>query len=175
MVCTILASEHLVLIYDALKSAMGNVEMSTNLFKEYESSTGKLLIKAIRNNSQKHVSDAVEFARKQLATPNMNKSHQEDYNEMVSKMMLYLTRKYDVGDGMLYKKTPLELATSVEANEGVIEFLKETIFSLTHTKQESQINLEKSPCIKAAVGTVDQDRVSLAKSRLHVLRNKGNS
>lgn len=152
---------------------MGNVTMSTDsLFKEYESSTGKLLIKAIRNNSQKQVAEAIDFARKQLATPNMKKTHEDDYNNMTSRMTQYLTQKYDVGDGMLYKKTPLELAASVESNN-TIEYIKDTIFSLTHTKQESHINLDKAPNIKAAVGVVDQDRVALAKSRLQELRNKG--
>lgn len=146
--------------------------MSTDLFKEYESSTGKLLIKAIRNNNQKQVADAIDVARKQLAKPNMSKSHEDDYNDMTIMMTKYLTRKYDVGDGILYKKTPLELATSVESNN-TIEFIKDSIFSLTHTKQESNINLDKAPCIKAAVGTVDQDRVALAKSRLQELRSKG--
>lgn len=146
--------------------------MTADLFKEYESSTGKLLIKAIRNNNQKQVAEAIETARKQLATPNMSKTHEDDYNHMTSKMAQYLTQKYDVGDGMLYKKTPLELAISVESNN-TIEYIKDVIFSLTHTKYESHINLDKAPCIKAAVGTVDQDRVALAKSRLQELRNKG--
>lgn len=102
----------------------------------------------------------------------MKKSHEEDYEMMTQKMSAYLTRKYDVGDGMLFKKTPLELAIAVEANESA-ELIKYTIGKLSQTKEQNHtINTEKSPGIHTAVGNIDQDRVALAKSRLQALRNK---
>lgn len=150
-------------------SIMGNVE--TGLFKEYESNTGTMLIRAIKSNSRIQVEKAIEFARKELATPNLKKTHDEDYELMREKMNLYLTRKYDIGDGMLWKKTPLELAAMVEAVEAM-EAIKESLLKLSHTKEQKHINMDKAPAIQAAVGNIDQDRVALAKSRLQALRNK---
>jgi len=150
---------------------MGNVEMTPEFMKEYEHNTGKLLLKAIRNDCKQQVENAVDFARKQLATPNMKLSHDEDYAIMTQKMTAYLTRKYDVGDGMLWKKTPVELAMAVEAHE-TVEYLKETILKLSQTKEQRHINTDRAPAIQAAVGNIDQDRVALAKSRLQALRKK---
>ena len=152
---------------------MGNVEISTDsLFKEYECSTGKMLLKAIRVNSQKQVEEAIEFARKQLINPSLKKSHDEDYQFMTQKILQYLTRKYDVGDGFLSWKTPVEYAMSTGANH-TLDYLKDTIIKLGRTDNAKRINAEKSPSISAAVGTIDGDRVALAKSRLHTLRHGG--
>ena len=152
---------------------MGNVEMSTDLFKEYECSTGTKLLKSIRNNDVTQTEQAIEFARKQLMTPNMKKTHEDDYNFMKLRITQYLTRKYDVGDGMLYKKTPVEFAMTL-GSTNVVDFLKDTIIKLSRTEEQGKINADKSPSITAAVGTIDSDRVALAKSRLQALRKKGN-
>jgi len=151
---------------------MGNVE--TGLFKEYENVTGTMLMRAIKSNSRMQVEQAIEFARKELASPNLKKTHDEDYEMMREKMNLYLTRKYDIGDGMLWKKTPVELATSLEANDA-LQAIRETLLKLSQTKDQKHINTDRAPAIQAAVGNIDQDRVALAKSRLQALRNKDNA
>ena len=152
---------------------MGNVQKATDeLFKEYESSTGKMLLRGIRNNNQQQVADAVDFARKQLAQPNLKKNHEEDYRRMTEKMTAYLTRRYDVGDGVLHWKTPVDFAESLGSHL-VIEYLKDTIYQLGQkVDRERTVNVDKAPAIKAAVGTVDSDRVSLAKARLKEFRDK---
>jgi hypothetical protein len=153
---------------------MGNTAQAASdaLFKEYESTTGKMLLRGIRNNNKQQVVDAVDLARKQLATPNMKKTHDEDYKRMAELMTAYLTRKYDVEDGILHWKTPVDLAKSLGSNN-VIEYIEEMIVQLSQKMdREREINIDKAPAIKAAVGTVDSDRVALAKARLKEFRNK---
>jgi hypothetical protein len=153
---------------------MGNATTSVSdaLFKEYESTTGKLLLRGIRNNNKKQVTDAIDFARKELATPNMKKTHEQDFAYMTQKMTTYLTRKYDVEEGILYWKTPLDYAKSL-GSDLVIEVLENMILQLTQkTNDEKEVNIDKAPSIKAAVGKVDADRVALAKARLQEMRNK---
>lgn len=148
--------------------------MKVELFKEHENTTGRMLIRAIKAGCKKQVSVALDSARKELATPNMKKSADEDYELMTQKMTAYLTRKYDVGDGMLFKKTPIEFAEAMNAPD-IVEFINDTLIKLSQTKEVKHINLDKAPGIQAAVGTIDQDRVALAKSRLLALRNKEKS
>jgi hypothetical protein len=153
---------------------MGNATTSVSdaLFKEYESTTGKLLLRGIRNNNKKQVTDAIDFARKELATPNMKKTHEQDFAYMTQKMTAYLTRKYDVEEGILHWKTPLDYAKSL-GSELVIEVLENMILQLAQkTNDEKEVNIDKAPSIKAAVGKVDADRVALAKARLQEMRNK---
>jgi hypothetical protein len=148
---------------------MGNVEVS--LFKEYESQSGNLLISAIKSSNKKKLEDAIEVARKQLITPNMKKSHEEDYKEMTNKILVYLTQKYDVGDGVLYRKTPLELAKSIGSDE-ITMYLEENIKKLEAAVKATEVaNTEKYEGISKNVGKIDKDRVSLAKSRLENFRN----
>lgn len=150
---------------------MGN-EVSNSLFKEYESNTGKLLLRGIKNNNKIQVENAIDTARKQLATPNLKKSHEEDYAYMAQKMTNYLTKKYDVGDGILYWKTPVDYAQALNS-EHVIDYLKDMILQVSQkSNKQEEINIDKAPSIKAAVGTIDADRVSLAKARLQEMRNK---
>jgi hypothetical protein len=148
---------------------MGNV--SETLFKEYEATTGAKLLKGIQSNEKKLVVEAIDLARKQLMTPNMNKTHKDDHSNMVIQMTAYLTRKYDVGEGLFFKKTPLEYAEAIGSSE-TIEYITETIKNLAKHDQNKVINNEKSPAISSAVGTIDKERVALAKSRLQYMRNK---
>lgn len=153
---------------------MGNTVRAASdaLFKEYEVSTGKLLFKAIRANSKKLVAEAIDVARKELANPNIRKNHEEDYIRMTEKMNTYLTRKYDVEEGFLNWKTPIEYAKDLGSEE-VIPYIEEMIIQLNQkSDKERAVNLDRAPSIKAAVGTVDADRVALAKARLQELRNK---
>lgn len=154
---------------------MGNTVRAASdaMFKEYESTTGKLLFRGIRNNNKQQVVDAIDFARKELIAPNMNKTHEEDYARMAEKMTEYLTRKYDVEEGILHWKTPLDYARSIGA-DNVVECIEETIVQLNQKvdKVKREINVDRAPAIKSAVGTVDADRVALAKARLQEMRNK---
>ena len=77
-------------------------------------------------------------------------------------MKLYLTTKYDIGDGKLKKKTPLEYAESLGADD-VVTFLKSLIQDIDIKTQQlagSSGGNEKK--------NVSNDRVVLAKARLEV-------
>lgn len=151
---------------------MGNTEIS--VFKEYEHQSGSLLLVAIKMNNRKKLQDAIDYARKQMITPNLKKSYDEDYKEMAEKMLTYLTRKYDVGDGLLHRKTPLEFAQSIGSDD-VVELLNETIQKLQSSVDECTTrNTEKYESISKNIGKIDKDRVELAKSRLEKLRGNAN-
>mmetsp|Transcript_30515 Transcript_30515/g.51545 ORF Transcript_30515/g.51545 Transcript_30515/m.51545 type:complete len:154 (+) Transcript_30515:119-580(+) len=149
---------------------MGNAEITSNLFTEYESTTARRLLTGITNKNLKQVEDAVEYARKQHIIPNLKKSYSEDYADMTEQMLIYLTRKYDVGDGILFKKTPIQYAQKLAADD-IVAFLNDTVIRLERKDNSKVINQELSPATSAAVGEIDADRVSLAKARLMKIRN----
>lgn len=149
---------------------MGNVELGADkLFKEYEHKNGRLLLKGIRCNSAEQVEHAIDVARKELANPSLKNDHDQEFNMMIDKMKLYLTTTYDVGDGMLAKKTPLQFAKTC-SSVAVIPVLERNIASLN----QEEHTRSTMPLTSSLVGKVDRDRVTTAKERLKELRNKGN-
>lgn len=146
---------------------MGNTFNTDNLMKEYEHVSGKRLLRAIRANHAGNVKESIEAARKELLSGDRRKSHDEDYDNMVRKMTTYLTRQYDVGDGMLFGKTPLELAASVGSDQAT-EAINEELAILSKNKASSEILERKGASVSqsTALGKVDKDRAVQARERL---------
>jgi hypothetical protein len=86
---------------------------------------------------------------------------------MVKKMVTYLTRGYDVGDGVLFVKTPLEIAAINHCAEAAA-FINENLELLSRSQIGSQVVAKQGVSVapKSSMGAVDKDRVHQAKERL---------
>ena len=154
---------------------MGNSVQPPELFKNYEHKSGKRLIEAIKLNERCATQDAIDSAKKEFTKP-ISKliSNTSDYDEMMTKMDRYLKKQYDIGDGVLFTKSPLEYCESIgslEAAAVINENIKKmSQIALSNGKIGGvQINASSSPPIgieSDTVGTVTHDRAMLAKSRL---------
>lgn len=147
---------------------MGNRLVNTdNLMKEYEHISGKRLLRAIRANTASNMMEAIEAAKKELYSADRKKSHDEDYDNMVRKMATYLTKKYDIGDGMLFGQTPLELAKSLRADQA-IAVINEQIAILSKNPAAAEVFEDKGEAVRdsPSVGKVDKERANTAKERL---------
>lgn len=87
---------------------------------------------------------------------------------MLVGLHLYLTRKYDVGEGNMNKKTPLELATKVGSIE-IVEFLQNQINEIK--RKLSVLSTSGSSGVPGGMEKIDSDRVVLAKARLEAFRS----
>ena len=146
-----------------------------SLFQEYECNTGRQLLRAIRADSKERVAAAIETVRKEYMTAKVKNTHEKDFENMTRKVMRYLTRYYDVGEGMLHKKTPLQLAEECEAIE-VVQYLTETLETLKRhrDKDDGLLGMTTAPKLNAAVGKIDKDRAELARERLKEYRDQYN-
>lgn len=73
-------------------------------------------MKAIRENSKEGVRTAIETARQEFVKPISKKtSNASDYKDMVTSLINYIEKKYDIGDGPLFLKTPLEYCDHLKA------------------------------------------------------------
>lgn len=143
------------------------------LLKDYEHKTAQRLIRGIKANSRRQMEEAYDAARKELLTANTKLAHDKEYEIMVKSMIAYLTRGYDVGDGMVFTKTPLEIAREYHADEA-IAFIEEKIEQLQKSevgaKEVSKRGVGVAPA--ASAGKVDKDRVAQAKDRLRQFQNE---
>jgi hypothetical protein len=163
---------------------MGNTvegRFASDLLKEREYNTGKKLFQAISHNSAEKIEECINFAKKEIK-PDLNGKPEEDFELMKSKLTAYLTRKYDIGDGFLFCKTPVEYATSLNANfainalnDAIARLIRHNkpskasnIFSFDN-KNKIDNNIEVQPSFSNGV---DSDRVNLAKERLKSFQNK---
>lgn len=154
---------------------MGNSFNTDNLMKEYEHSSGKRLLRAIRANHAGNVRDAIEVAKKELLSNDRRKSHDQDYDNMIKKMTIYLTQKYDIGDGILFGKTPLELAESLFADEA-IRAIQDELSILSKNKVAADILEQKGGQVRESpsVGKVDKERAVQARERLKEFQRQHN-
>jgi hypothetical protein len=89
------------------------------LYIGLEYNTGKLLLKAIRMDDEFTFKKAVDTAKKELqeqARNDIEKEHDEDFETMNERMIQYLTRPYDIGEGILGKCTPDQFCVKNEAS-----------------------------------------------------------
>lgn len=137
-------------------------------FKEFEHLSGKKLLAAIRSDNEDGASDAIEFARQEYIKPvagSMAKaSNLSGYEDMTKGMVAYLTREYDVGDGIVFKQTPLEYARAKKAKK-VEQIIEKSILDL---ERLMGINAAKT---SYSVGEVTKERVEEAKARLQAIRD----
>ncbi len=142
---------------------MGNTANSASksvsgMLASSETHSGRKLLNGIKANSREQILAAIEIAKKErIQSSAGGADHEKQYDQMIKRMFSYLTGEYDVGEGILFKKTPIQYARSLAANEAE-ECLEEAIAALK--KQENTDKVSKT------VGKVDADRVRQAKERL---------
>ena len=85
-------------------------------------------------------------------------------------MLIYLTRKYDVGEGTFKKKTPIELATKI-GNIEMVELLQMQIKDFEN--KISVLSSSGSSGVPGGVEKLNTDRVKIAKARLEAFRAAG--
>jgi hypothetical protein len=151
---------------------MGNSADKPSILEDYEHKSGKRLLASIRVNQRDVTQMAIDFARKEFAKHATGfLSVSLDYDEMSAKLEKYLTKQYDIGDGVIFTKTPLEFCDAIGSSESaaVIRENLQRISMVTNGKKEGVhpvgIGIEN-----AAVGVVTHDRAMLAKARLQAFQ-----
>ena len=154
---------------------MGNSMETPKMFFAYEHSSGKRLLASIQTNERDVTQAAIDFARKEFTKPiSIITANSSDYDDMSSRMEKYLTKPYDVGDGIIFRKTPLEYCQSIGSLESAavinenLQKLSSVYRAVKKTKDGKEIESTTPPggIESLTVGTVTHDRAALAKSRL---------
>jgi hypothetical protein len=86
---------------------------------------------------------------------------------MLEGLLLYLTRKYNVGEGNFKKKTPIEYALSLGAND-VVDLINNKVKDL-NTKLMN-LSVPGSSGVPGGIEKVTTERVAEAKSRLEAFQ-----
>lgn len=154
---------------------MGNSIEKPSIFKEYEHKSGRRLIAAIKNNSRQEVEEAIEFCRHEFTRPlSGTTANSSDYDVMHKRLEQYLLSPKDIGDGIIFKKTPLEMCKdkgSHEAGAVILEHLNRLGVQLPAGTLPSNFtaapaDLKDRGVESVNVGFVNQERSTLAKERL---------
>lgn len=91
--------------------------MPQTIFKDYEHRSGKRLIAAVRANSREDTEAAIEFTRHEFTKPmSSSTANASDYDLMHKRMEQYLLGPKDVGDGVIFKKSALQLAQDLKSS-----------------------------------------------------------
>lgn len=138
-----------------------------SLTKEYEHIAGKKLIRAVKSNLPAQLEESYELAKSELLPKSKSTAHDKEYETMVTKMITYLTRGYNIGDGILFTKTPLEIAEEYHADQS-IRWINTKLEYLQKNEVGRKLLEDKEIKVKStsAVGPVDRERVHSAKERL---------
>ena len=129
-----------------------------------------LLLTRLFTGTLKPVQTSLDTARKEFVAFKQSKlahSNDENYKKMLDGLHLYLTRKYDVGEGTMNKKTPIELATKVGSIE-IVDFLQNQINEIQ--RKLNVLSTAGSSGVPGGMEKIDTDRVVLAKARLEAFR-----
>lgn len=152
---------------------MGNQQQGLTIFKEYEHKSGRRLISAIKNNSRQETEDAIEFCRHEFTKPLSGTiANASDYDMMHKRLEQYLLSPKDTGDGIIFKKTPLEMCKDIGSNESgsvIIEHLNRLGVQLptgTTKFTAAPLDLKDRGVESVNVGFVNLERSNLAKERL---------
>lgn len=164
-----------------VKYAMGNSSLNPvpDLLKEYEYNTGQKLLRAIKANSRTQMKECLDFVKEEIRSQNKTSklAHDKDYENMMKKVTLYFTRGYDIGDGVIFTKTPLQYAESLQSDQA-IAFLNDTLAELSRNETASKVIEDKRAVVvkeQSFMGKVDRDRVNQAKDRLKAFQNERNA
>ena len=128
---------------------------------EFEHISGRHLIEAINANDPKKCQKAIDIAKSEFSKPVVNNMNKTDYDEMIEYMTKYLTKEYNVGDGILFVRTPLKYCADKNAKECEV-----VIRSNLDTFAQSG-NPGKQTRVSNTVGEINKERVSQAKERLN--------
>ncbi len=158
---------------------MGNSIPVSEVMKEYEYNTGQKLLRAIKANSKSQMQECINLVKEEIRSQNKTSrlAHDKDYENMVKKVTIYLTRGYDIGDGMLFTKTPSQYAEQLKSDQA-LEFVNTTLTELSKIDTANKILEEKGTKVvreSSSVGVVDRDRVNQAKERLKAFQNERNN
>jgi hypothetical protein len=136
-------------------------DVTPSSLSSLEYKTGKLLLAAIQANNSQLLEDALETSRKQYVAEHAMTVGGDPYESLVKSMVKYLTRGYDVGDGPLFLKSPLQLCERLRADESAARI--NTELDRLSKAQTSSLTASKQggPEKKDA-----DDRVEQAKARL---------
>jgi hypothetical protein len=141
----------------------------TGVFSEFEHLSGRMLLEAIRKDSAEKTQEAIDLAKSEFSKPVSLNTNQADYDEMIEYMSKYLTKQYDIGDGPFFTKSPLEYCRekrAKSAEEVIKNNLKKFHFYDINPNESSSVKI-----VSETVGTIDSERVTLAKQRLQEFRN----
>ncbi len=152
------------------KASMGNSQqperrretLKGGILQDYEHHNGKKLLAAIKANRREGVKAAIETARMEFIAPTEKNSNKADYDVMVAGLIKYLTTSYDIGDGIIFKKTPIEYCLHIHSNEARAQ-IEELIEELR--KKEGHMTKDKNMQVSSS-----NDRVATAKARLMAFR-----
>ena len=153
---------------------MGNLPSPPTIFKEYEHKSGRRLIAAIQANSKEETEAAIDFCRHEFTKPiSSSTANASDFETMHQRLENYLLTPKDIGDGMIFKKTPLELCKDIKSDVAaavILDHLNRLGIQLpaggtTMTSFVNPPDLKDRGVESVAVGFVNQERASTAKDR----------
>jgi len=128
---------------------------------EFEHISGRHLIEAINANDTRKLQRAIDQAKAEFSKPVSNNMNQTDYDEMIEYMTKYLTKEYNVGDGILFVRTPLKYCADKNADECAFLIRKNL-----DTFAQTNVGNPKQSRMSNTVGEINKERVSQAKERL---------
>lgn len=152
---------------------MGNKVTSSSLsgtfaLHEFEHISGRHLIEAINANDPKKLQNAINLAKSEFSKPVSNNMNKTDYDEMIEYMTKYLTKEYNVGDGILFVRTPLKYCSDKNAKD-CEEVIRRNLDTLAQSGNPNQTKVSNT------VGEINKERVSKAKERLKEFQKSRNS
>lgn len=135
------------------------------VLQDYEHLSGKKLLAAIKLNSSLRVNEAIEAARVEFVRPTKKKSNSSEYDVLINGMIEYLSKYYDVGEGMLFKKTPIEFCNHCKSFEAL------QVIESELEKYRSQLQRLSNVTDKPR-DRISSDRAKQAKERLKAFQEK---
>lgn len=149
---------------------MGNSVDRPSILEEYEHKSGKRLLASIQVNQRDITQSAIDFARKEFTKHASGfLSVSSDYDEMSAKLESYLTKKYDIGDGIIFTKSPLEYCDSIGSSESAA-VIKENLQRVSMVTNGKKQGSQPTGIESHTVGPVTHDRALLAKARLQAFQ-----
>lgn len=156
-----------------LIAIMGNSMNPGELLKEHEYQSGQKLIRAIKANSRSQIESCMAIVKQELMSTTRSMAHDKDYEHVLTKTRQYLTRGYNIGDGVIFTKTPLEIAEMHNSDEA-IACINELLDQLQRREDATKVNAAstRSSDKSSSGGAIDKARVAEAKERLKAFQQE---
>eukprot|EP01035_Chromulina_nebulosa_P021707 gene21707-28091_t len=157
---------------------MGNGDSSESkaykggILQEYERNSHKKLLAAIKGNSYESTLQAIEYCRLEFVKPTQKASNKAEYDDLILGMIKYLSFPIDVGEGLIFKKTPIEFAEKLKSYESK-RALEEKLEYYRKAEMKLDKKLDKLTSIVIPnKDEITEERKELAKARLQAFRDK---
>lgn len=155
---------------------MGNTSLNPGeLLKEHEYQCGQKLIRAIKANSPNQLENCMSLVKQELMSTTRGMAHDKEYEYILMKTKQYLTRGYNVGDGVFFTKTPMEIAEVYAADEAAA-YMKDQLDQIQRRENSLKANASAVPINtnekSSIVGVIDKARVAEAKERLRAFQQE---